>query len=367
MTTPARGLAKSAGQLLIAGFDGTEPSKEILALIRAGLGGVILYRKNCVDAAQVLELTNRLQEAARAAEHAQPLLIAIDQEQGRVVRITEGVTVFPAMGAIARGGDADLVERVAAATSRELLAIGVNWNLAPVADVLSVPDCPVGDRSFGTDPALVARLVAAFARGAAAAGMRTCAKHFPGHGSTGKDSHVAAPVVTRDRAGLDACDLIPFRAAVQAGIPAVMTTHITFPALDPDAPASLSPRVIGGLLRKQLGFAGVVVSDDLEMAGISLNHSIETAGFAALRAGSDQLIVSRMLLEERCIPGLLADLRLAVEDGTVPKTTIAAALKRVNRFKKGLVWHADPAAAGAVLRAPAHLSLLEEVERRALG
>jgi beta-N-acetylhexosaminidase len=283
------------------------------------------------------------------------------------VRITEGVTVFSAMGAIARCGDADLIERVAAVTSRELLAIGINWNLAPVADVLSVADCPVGERSFGTDPAHVAQLVTAFVRGAAAAGMRTCAKHFPGHGSTGKDSHVAAPVVTRDRAALEACDLIPFRAAIQVGVPAVMTTHITFPALDPDAPASLSARVIGGLLRKQLGFAGVVVSDDLEMAGISLNHSIESAGFAALRAGSDQLIVSRMLLEERCIPGLLADLRLAIEDRTVPKTLIAAALKRVDRFKKGLAWHADPAAAVAVLRASSHLSLLDEVQRRALG
>ena len=150
--------------------------------------------------------------------------------------------------------------------------------------------------------------------------------------------------MTRDRAELDACDLVPFRAAIQAGIPAVMTAHITFPALDPDAPASLSPRMIGGLLRKQLGFAGVVVSDDLEMAGIALNHSIESAGFAALRAGSDLLIVSRMLLAERCIPGLLADLRLAIEDGTIPKATIAAALKRVSRFKKGLAWHADPAA-----------------------
>jgi len=362
-----KALARAAGQLIIAGFDGIEPSKEILALIRAGLGGVILYRKNCVDAAQVLDLTNRLQETARAAGHEQPLLIAIDQEQGRVVRINEGVTVFPAMGTIARVGNPDLVARVAAAASRELLAIGVNWNLAPVADVLSAADCPVGDRSFGADPAQVARMVVAFVRGAAAAGMRTCAKHFPGHGSTGKDSHVAAPRVARSRTELEACDLVPFRAAVQAGIPAVMTVHITFPALDPNAPASLSRRVIGGVLRKQLGFAGVVVSDDLEMAGITLSHSIESAGFAALRAGTDQLIVSRMLLEERCIPGLLADLRLAIGDGAVPKARIAAALKRVKTFKRGLVWHADPAAARAVLRASAHLSLLEEVERRALA
>ena len=359
-------LARAAGQLLIAGFDGTEPSKEILALIGAGLGGVILYRKNCVDAPQVLELTNRLQEAARAAGHARPLLIAIDQEQGRVVRITAGVTLFPAMGAIARAGDPGLVERVAAATSRELLALGVNWNLAPVADVLSVPDCPVGDRSFGSDPALVAGLVAAFARGAAAAGMRTCVKHFPGHGSTGKDSHVAAPRVGRSRAELDACDLVPFRAAIRAGVPAVMTTHITFAALDPDAPASLSARVLGGLLRTEFGFAGVVVSDDLEMAGIALNHSLESAGLAALRAGSDLLIVSRMLLAERCIPGLLADLRAAIVAGSVPPATIAAALDRVRRFKDKIAWHADPDAARAVLRAPEHLALLEEVERRAV-
>ena len=238
------------------------------------------------------------------------------------------------MGAIARGGDAELIERVAAATSRELLAIGVNWNLAPVADVLSVPDCPLGDRSFGTDPALVARLVAAFVRGAAAAGMRTCAKHFPGHGSTARTATSPRRVVARDRAGLDACDLVPFRAAIAAGVPAVMTAHITFPALDPDAPASLSPRVIGGLLRRQLGFAGVVVSDDLEMAGISSSRTLESAGFAALRAGSDQLIVSRMLLAERCIPGLLADLRLAIADGTLPQAKIAAALKRVRASRR---------------------------------
>lgn len=359
--------ARSAGQLLIAGFDGTAPSKEILALIRAGLGGIILYGKNCVDAAQVLALTNSLQAAARAADQAQPLLIAIDQEQGRVVRVTDGVTVFPSMGAMARVGDPELIRRVAAATSRELLAIGVNWNLAPVADVLSVPDCPVGDRSSGADPEQVALAVAAFVHGAAASGLRTCAKHFPGHGSTAKDSHVAAPRVSRSRAELESVDLVPFRAAIQAGVPAVMTAHITYPALDPDAPASLSERVIGGLLRSQLGFAGVVVSDDLEMAGIAWNQPLESSAIRALRAGSDLLIVSRMLLTDRCIPGLLADLRLAIVEGSVAAATIGAALERVRRFKVGLRWHTDDAAARAVLRVPDHLALLEEVERRAVG
>ena len=233
-----------------------------------------------------------------------------------------------------------------------------------MADVLSAPECPVGDRSCGRDPAQVALSVAAFVRGATTAGMRTCAKHFPGHGATDKDSHVAAPRVERTRAQLDACDLIPFRAAIQAGVPAVMPAHITFPALDPDAPASVSPAIIGGLLRGELGFAGVVVSDDLEMAGIAWSRPLETSAILALQAGSDLLIVSRMLLKERCIPGLLADLRLAIQEQTVAAEAVTAALGRVRRFKKGLQWQADADAACTVLRHPDHLALLAEVQHR---
>jgi beta-N-acetylhexosaminidase len=360
-------LAGAAGELLVCGFDGTEPSAEILELIRAGLGGVILFRKNCVNAAQVLELTNRLQEAARAAGHERPLLVAIDQEQGRVVRITEGVTVFPAMGAIARAGDPALVGRVAEAVSRELLALGVNWNLAPVADVLSVPDCPVGDRSFGTDPARVAAMVEAYVRGAARAGIRTSAKHFPGHGATGRDSHLTTPTIGRSRPELERCDLVPFRAAIGAGVPAVMTTHITFPALDPAAPATLSRAVLEGLLRGQLGFEGVVISDDLEMAGIALEASLEEAALGALHAGCDALIASRMLLERRDLPGLLAGVRRAAAGGELPAERCETALRRTRRLRDGLAWRADATPARAVLRATAHLALLEEVHRRALG
>jgi beta-N-acetylhexosaminidase len=210
-------------------------------------------------------------------------------------------------------------------------------------------------------------MVTAYVRGAAGAGMRSCAKHFPGHGSTGKDTHFAAPTVERGRAALDAVDLVPFRAAVKAGVPAVMTAHITFPALDPSHPATLSPGVIGGLLRRELGFSGIVVSDDLEMAGVTADHSLEEAGLAALRAGADQIIVSGMLLAERCVPGLLADVRQAIADGALPAAAVAAALDRVRRFKKGLAWQVDPSAARAVLRSAAHLQLCEEVELRAGG
>jgi beta-N-acetylhexosaminidase len=358
-------LSRAAGELLIAGFDGTEPSAEILELIRAGLGGVILFRKNCVDAAQVLELTNRLQGAARAAGHERPLLIAIDQEQGRVVRITEGVTVFPAMGAIARAGNPELVGSVAEVVGRELLAVGVNWNLAPVADVLSVADCPVGDRSFGTDPATVAAMAAAYVRGASRAGMRTSAKHFPGHGATGKDSHFTTPTITRSRPELERCDFVPFRAAIAAGVSSVMTTHITFPALDPDAPATTSPAILGTLLRDELGFGGVVISDDLEMAGMALKAPLIAGARAALLAGCDVLIVSRMLLPRRDIPGLLRALRDAIEQGEIPPRQVESALRRLRPLRDGLLWHTDPTLSRSVLRAPAHLSLLEEVHRRA--
>jgi beta-N-acetylhexosaminidase len=363
MTTPAARRVP-AGALLVAGFDGTEPSAEILRLIREHrLGGVILYGKNCVDAGQVLRLTNRLQEAARAAGHERPLLVAIDQEQGRVVRIREGVTVFPPMGAIARAGDPALVAQVAEAASRELLALGVNWNLAPVADVLSAAACPIGDRSFGADPRSAAAMVAAYVCGAARAGMLTCVKHFPGHGSTGADTHVAAPTVTRSRAELESCDLVPFRAAVAAGVSACMTTHITFTALDPDAPATLSRKVIVGLLRGELGFDGVVVADDLEMAGVALGRPLAASAADALRAGCDLLIVSRMLLAERDLPGLCAALQRSLDAGEVPDA--AHALARVRRLREALAWRADPAAAATVLRCPGHLALLAEAERAA--
>ncbi len=360
-------LSRSVAALLICGFDGVEPSPEILELIRAGIGGVILYRKNCVDALQVLELTSRLQTAARAAGQELPLLVAIDQEQGRVVRLTEGVTLFPAMGAIARAGDPLLVERVAEAVGRELLAVGVNWNLAPVADVISAPDCPLGDRSFGTDPAAVAALVAAYVRGAARAGVLASAKHFPGHGATGRDTHVDAPTLDRSRELLERVDLVPFRAAIAAGVPTVMTTHITFPALDPNAPATLSRAILGGLLRRDLGFAGAVVSDDLEMGGIALKTALAAGAPAALRAGCDALLVSRMLLPQPDLPGLLARLQEAVAGGEVPRGRAAEALAHLRALRSGLARRSDPGTARAVLRSPAHLALLEEVRRRALA
>jgi len=357
-----------AGPLLLAGFEGTTPSPEIRELIRErSLGGVILYGKNCVDAGQVLELTNALQAEAKAAGAEDPLLVAIDQEQGRVVRIREGVTLFPPMGEIARVGTPLLIERIARAVSRELVALGVNWNLAPVADVLSTPSCPVGTRSFGGDSAAVSAFACSWVRGAAKEGMVSCVKHFPGHGGTEKDSHFTSPRIERSVEELENVDLPPFRAAIASGAPAVMTTHITFPALDPDLPATFSPAVIDGLLRKKLGFSGVVVSDDLEMAGSAENFSLSEGALRALGAGVDLVLVSGMLLPERDVPGLLDDLARAAATGKIPRERFDEALQRVRSVKQrspGITWERHRKEADSLLRCREHLALLRVVEER---
>jgi beta-N-acetylhexosaminidase len=356
------------GNLLLAGFEGTEPSAEIRELIRGHhLGGVILYAKNCRDAGQVLELTNSLQDEAKTAGADQPLLIAIDQEQGRVVRITEGVTLFPPMGEIARIGSPSLIEGVARAVSRELLAVGVNWNLAPVADVLSAPSCPVGTRSFGTDPAAVSGFVRAWVEGARSAGMISCAKHFPGHGGTDADSHFTSPRIGRSRKELEAVDLPPFRAAVDSGVPAVMTTHITFPAIDAELPATFSPKIIDGLLRRELGFDGVVVSDDLEMAGSAESFSLFEGALQALEAGADIFIVSGMLLPERDLEALLQDLGRILAEGVLEEGRFREASRRMRSMKARYLdgaWRKEQEEAQGIIRCREHLDLLEHIETR---
>jgi len=359
---------RTAGQLLLAGFEGKEPSAEIRELIRnRSLAGVILFAKNCDDPYQVLELTNALQEIALRSGHPRPLLVAIDQEQGRVARIREGVTLFPSMGEIAALDDPSLTRRVAAAVSRELLALGVNWNLAPVADVLASSSCPVGDRSFGDDPDRVGQMTAAFVRGAEGEGMISCLKHFPGHGGTDADSHFTAPRIEKSRRELETADLPPFRKGIDAGAPAVMTTHITFPAVDPSLPATFSPRVIGGLLRRDLGFPGVVVSDDLEMAGSAEKFSLREGGVLALRAGVDLLLVSGMLLPERDVPGLLDTVASAVGSKEVDPRQVELSLARLAGLKERYLadgWRRDPEEARKTLRRPEHILLLDEVSER---
>src|SRR5512145_2625754 len=292
-------LDRDAAALLCVGFHGTTPSVEVLELVRRGVSGVILFSRNVESAQQVAELTSALKRAA-----GRPLLVAIDQEGGRVARLrgAHGFTELPPMRAIGAAGDERIAFGVGALLGRELRAVGIDQDYAPVVDVDTNPKNPViGDRSLSRDPEVVARLGAALALGLQAEGVAACAKHFPGHGDTSQDSHVDLPRLPHALDRLRRVELPPFRALSQAGVAAIMTAHVVFEALDPARPATLSPPVLR-LLREELGFQGCCVSDDLEMKAVADHYPIEDAAPAAIAAGVDQLLVChRSELQHRTI------------------------------------------------------------------
>jgi beta-N-acetylhexosaminidase len=285
-------LERLAAGCLLAGFEGPAVPEWLRRWLEAGLGGVCLFAWNVESPEQVTELT-----AALRAER-DDLVIAIDEEGGDVTRLeAEGGSSYPGNWALGVVDDVGLTERVAASIGADLAAVGVNVDLAPVADVNSNPLNPiVGVRSFGSDPRLVARHVAAFVTGLQGTGVAACVKHFPGHGDTAVDSHLELPSVERDGAAM-AASLLPFHAAVEAGVRAVMTAHIRVAGLD-DAPATLSRSVIGGLIRGELGFDGAVVTDALEMRAVSATVGAEEGAVRALEAGADVLCLGHDLRPE---------------------------------------------------------------------
>ncbi|MFT7623260.1 MAG: beta-N-acetylhexosaminidase [Myxococcota bacterium] len=266
--------------MLMIGFVGTEMSEGLAALVDQPLvTGVIWFRRNIVDVDQVA----RVNEALR---HRRPeLLISVDQEGGLVRRLRDGVTEVPPMREVP---DIESAAGWGTCLGRELRALGFNMNMAPVLDVDSNPDNPViASRSFGRDPEHVARLAVALQEAMAARGVCPVGKHFPGHGDTDQDSHLALPSVAHDRSRLDTLELVPFRAAIAADIPAIMTAHVMLPALDPSEPATLSPRLVRGLLRDELGYQGVVITDDMEMNAVAERYQPEVLATKASQAGCD--------------------------------------------------------------------------------
>jgi beta-N-acetylhexosaminidase len=252
---------------------------------RNHVGGIVLFAGNVYESAVLL---NRLQ-----ALSAVPLIVSADLERGVSFRIAD-TTSFPWTMAVGAAGSEEYAFQQGAVTAREARALGVHWVFAPVMDVNNNPDNPVINiRSFGEDPALVARLGAAFIRGCRANGALTTAKHFPGHGDTATDSHIGLAVVPSDRARLDAVELVPFRSAIEAGVDSIMTAHVAVPQITGDAgtPATLSPAVLTDLLRESLGFKGIVATDALEMGGITTRYWTGKAAVAALRAGADVLLL----------------------------------------------------------------------------
>ena len=337
-------LEEQIGQTLMVGFPGTTASREVIELIqRYHVGNILLFSRNVRDAEQVRALTQRLQKAAREAEHTHPLLIAIDQENGIVQRLGEAATLFPGNMALGAIGSQEVAFDVARATARELKVLGVNMNLAPVVDVNNNAANPViGVRSFGEDAQLVARLGSAMVRGYQEAGVISCLKHFPGHGDTAVDSHLGLPVIPHSLARLEALELMPFRAGIEAGAASVMIAHVAFPALTHDnaLPATLSSAIIQGLLREKLRYEGVILSDCLEMQAISDTFGTESAVVMALQAGIDLALVSHHAELQQ---GSIAAIREAALTGDLSAQVIQRAAERIMSLKaRYLSWDEAP-------------------------
>lgn len=277
------------GQLLMAGLPGPRLDPVARELVRdLQVGGVILFARNLEGPEQVWELTRGLQKEALAAA-GQPLLIALDQEGGPVQRLKTSFTLIPSARELGLRGSVAEVETLARQTARELALVGVNVNLAPVLDVARGPECPLYERSYGADPEQVAAFGEAAVRGYLAGGVLPTAKHFPGLGDTIRDSHRELPVAQNPDPSRTV-DLLPFRRAIAAGVPLVMTAHTVVPRWD-SRPATLSAVAIRTWLRGNLGFAGVVMTDDLEMGAISGQTPTPEAARLALAAGADLLLI----------------------------------------------------------------------------
>ena len=319
-----RPVSEDAAAVLMPGFVGTELPAWLAARLRAGLGGVCLFGENVRNREQLRALTDAIRDANPAA------LIAIDEEGGDVTRLYDAVgSPYPGNALLGRINDPELTAQVASTVARELRAVGVNLNLAPDVDINSNPDNPViGVRSFGADPELVAQHAAAWIRAHEAEGVPVSAKHFPGHGDTAQDSHHALPIVDASLDQLRERELRPFLAAVQSGASTIMTSHILLPALDADHPATLSSAILRDLLRDELGFDGVIVSDALDMAGASGETGIAVAAVRAVAAGCDFLCIGTGNTDEQ-LAEIQAAIETAVADGALDGDRLHDAAERV--------------------------------------
>ncbi|WP_393164240.1 beta-N-acetylhexosaminidase [Nonomuraea marmarensis] len=326
------------------------------------LGGVILFPHNVKGVDQVVGLTNGLQRASKEV----PLLVGTDQENGLVSRMSALMTDFPGASQIGATKDPDLSRAVAKATGAELRALGVNLDFAPVADVNVNPSNPViGPRAFGDDPGRVATMVAAAVKGFGDAKVAATAKHFPGHGDTDVDSHTGLPVIKHTKAEWEKIDAPPFKAAIEAGVDAVMSAHIVFPKLDPSGdPATLSKPILTGLLRQKLGFTGVISTDALNMAGVRKKYDDGEIAVRAVLAGAD------LLLMPNDLPKAYQAVLAAVKSGRISQQRLNESVTRLLTLKQanGLLTKAPAASAeeaAGVLRSAEHRKLAAQVNRAA--
>ena len=331
-------LRDMVGQMFVVSVGGTEPDYYIEKMIRErNIGGVILFGYNMKSEKQVASLTRSLQDLSMRTEPAVPLFVAVDQEGGDIAS-APWVAPEPAAAEVGSHGDPKEARDAAARMGRQLMRAGVNTDLAPVVDTGF--GAAIGNRSYGDDPELVARMGRAAVRGFEDAGMVSAAKHFPNHGAANSDSHVSLPVVRHDAQTVRRYDLPPFEAAIDAGVPMVMVGHLVYPAIDPDHPASLSRDAIS-MLRGDLGFEGVVVTDDLAMQGATGGGPPAKAAVEAVEAGADLLLISSAPQQQADAYDAVVE---AVDSGEIPRSRIEKSAERLLEVKqkydlRGERWH----------------------------
>ncbi len=344
-----------AAQMIGIGLMGPHPTPEARALIRRGVRNVILFSRNVESPAQLADLTFQLKAAA-----VTPLMMSVDQEGGRVLRMREPFTLVPSMRQVGQAGDEALAYDAGRVLARELRAVNFDMNLAPVLDVDTNPSNPViSSRSFGGSTERVTALGVALLRGLQENGIAACAKHFPGHGDSSTDSHHELPTLPRhDLARLEAVELPPFQAAIRAGVASVMTAHVIYSPIDPKFPGTMSDAILNGILRRRLGFDGLVMSDDMQMKAIADHFGFDDAIVGGAKAGVDLFWICHSVeLQNRAIDVLVK----AVETGALPRERLAEASRRYDAVAQRYVKPASPTPDESVIGAPEHRALAERI------
>jgi len=355
--TMARALEAQAARLFSVGFHGKTSTPELEKLVARGVGGVIFFSRNVGLPAEVAELTRAIKRLAE-----RPIILSLDQEGGQVARLRQGFTEIPPMRALGASRSPELAREIGELIGREVRAVGFDLNYAPVLDVDTNPNNPViAARSFGRTPELVSELGVALAAGLESAGVAACGKHFPGHGDTSQDSHLELPRLPHSLERLEQVELAPFSAAIQAGIPALMTAHVIFEPLDAVYPATLSQAVLHDLLRGKMGYDGLVISDDIEMRAIADHFGVAETVVRGLNAGVDQFLCCHTAeLAHRAIDAIIH----AVESGAVSRETLQRANRRIERFAARYVQPANDRPELGVLQSERHLALIERLLQR---
>jgi len=323
-------LDEKIGQMIFSGVNGTEMTAETKEIIDTyHVGGIILFGDNIESKKQTVSFLNDMK--AVNADNPFPLLLGVDEEGGSVTRMPDAVKSLPTSRSIGKLNDPDTAFKAGTILGEQMQALGFNLDFAPVLDINSNPDNPViGDRSFGSNPEVVSRMGIQTMKGIQSEGIISVIKHFPGHGDTGVDSHLELPKVDKSRKKLSEMELVPFKKAISKGADVSMIAHILLPQIDTKHPASMSKKVITGILREDLGFDGVVITDDLTMEAITNHYNVADAAVQTVKAGGDLLLVAH---DPDLVAAVFNKLKAAVENGEISEERINESVERITRLK----------------------------------